>query len=344
MTLFLDSEDISALASHDLVLDAARRAIAAEQEGSAVLPPRMDVPLGAGFLRVMPAALGAVSGLKVMTLTNGKGTRYLLLMYRRDSGELVAILDAEEVTRLRTAATTAVAGEMLRPGGTSVLGLVGTGFEATGHLITLARCWPLERVIVYSPSDVRRQAFAERMSARLRIEVEPVANAAEVCGGADTVLLATKATEPVVDGKAFQPSAVVLSIGSTRPDLRELDRDSLARTATLMVDDPRQVLRESGDIIDAVDSGVLGTERIVSMGSTEAFLDHRARPAADGTSGRDLLVFKSVGTALQDLALASALVEVAMADGRGRELGELTRLKPFAATAQSPIPQGGAPR
>lgn len=328
MTLFLDGDDVRALATHDVTMAAAAAAVEAERAGRTVVPPRLDVDLEAGFLRVMPAAFEDVMGLKVMTLVRGLGTRYLILVYSQRDGSLLGVLDADEVTRLRTAATTAVAGRLLAPEGTETLGLIGSGFEAEGHLRAFARLWPLRRVLVHSRSRERREAFAARMSSELDVAVEPVEEPAAVLGVAPVSVLATKATEPVVDGGDFRPGAVVLSIGSTRPDLRELDRATLRRAALLLVDDPRQVALESGDVIDGISSGAIERGRIVGMA------DERAVPGAvalarDGE--RDLLAFKSVGTALQDLALATTLLAATREAGRGREVGELTRLKPFAA-------------
>src|SRR5205823_5988707 len=130
VTLFLGAEDVVALATHEVVMDAARTAVDAERNGETVLPARLDVDLPGGFLRVMPAAFDGVMGLKVMTLVEGLGTRYLVLVYSQSSGGLEAALDADEVTRLRTAATTAVAGELLAPAGTDALAVIGSGFEA----------------------------------------------------------------------------------------------------------------------------------------------------------------------------------------------------------------------
>ncbi len=331
MTLHLDAADVRALATHEVTMAAAREALRAESAGEVVLPPRMDVDLPRGFLRVMPAAMGELMGLKVMTLVRGVGNRYLILLYRQDTGELAATLDADEVTRLRTAATTAVAGALLAPEGTSRLGVVGSGFEAEGHLRTLAACWPLEEVTVFSPTPARRHAFAEAMSAELGISVQPVSSASAAVSTAPVCVLATKSPEPVVNGTSFPRGAVVLSIGSTRPDLRELDRATLRRAGTLLVDDARQVAQESADIMDGLASGALREEHIVPM-ALAATQPHRVQPRDD----RDLLVFKSVGTAVQDLALAGAVLRAAAERNLGRDLGELTQLKATGAPAGGP--------
>ena len=338
MTLVLSGEDVRAVASDEVIVAAARAAVEAERDALVVVPTRMDVPVGGGFLRVMPAAVADVMGLKVMTLTPELGNRYLILLYRVSDAQLVAMLDADEITRLRTAATTAVAGEILSPVRPRRLGIVGTGFEAEGHLRLLGRLWAPEAVVVYSRSAARREAFAARMAQELGISVTAASDCARACAPQVTVL-ATKSTQPVVDGDDFPPGAVVLSIGSTRPDLRELDRATLARAGTLLVDDATQVPHESGDIIDALDSGALQRERIVSM--AQAFGD----PGLIGAGGdRDLLVFKSVGTAVQDLTLAREVVSAAAAHGIGREIGEVTRLKRFAGVAEQALQQLGEDR
>ena len=144
MTLHLDSGVIKQLCDEQVAFDAALLALDGQRAGRFHLPPRIDVNVPTGFFRAMPAALGDYMGAKLMTLARGVGNRYLLLVYRQDSGELLATLDASEITRLRTAATTALAARLLRPEGTTVLGLVGSGFEAEGHLRAFARLWPLE--------------------------------------------------------------------------------------------------------------------------------------------------------------------------------------------------------
>ncbi len=329
MTLFLSGQDITRLGTHEVAIAAATAAATAEGSGRAESPPRLDVELPGGFLRVMPGFVDDVMGLKVMANVEGVGNRYMLLVYRQRDGELVAVLDADEITRLRTAATTAVAAQILQPEPQSEMGLIGSGFEATGHLRTMARIWPLERVAVHSPSPERRDAFASRMSEELGIDVVAVGTSAGACAAARTLVLATKSRQPVLDGDDLLSGTVVLSIGSTRPDLRELDRATLARTAVLLVDDATQVTLESGDVMDALEHEALVPDQLITMGAALA----SGRPLSQ--NGRqDVLTFKSVGTAVQDLALASALFDAACTLGVGRELGELTRLKPFAAVAE----------
>lgn len=325
MSLFLDAADIKALASEDVCENAAWAAIRAESSGRTRLPARIDVPSENGFLRVMPAVLGPVMGLKVMTLAEGIGNRYLVLLYDSASGDLRGALDADELTRLRTSAFTATAAKLMVDGSPRALGLIGSGFEADAHLRALCRLWSFESVTVFSPSTARREAFVARQSSELGIKIASVGSPAAAVATADLVMIATKSKVPVLDGDRVAEGAVVLSVGSTRPNLRELDAATMRRSGTLVVDDPVQVQAESGDIIAGLAEGDLAADRVVSVAAVSQRPELLRREP-----GRDLLTFKSVGTALQDLALAELLLQRAVEVGAGRELGELAALKPFA--------------
>jgi alanine dehydrogenase len=327
MTRFIGPDALLGKFSPSLALRSMEHAFRLEAAERTTLAPRADVPTDHGFLRVMPAVLDEVMGVKVMTLADGVGTRYLTLLYEAKTGELLALFDADELTRLRTAATTALAATAIVTGTPRRLGLLGSGFEAVGQLRALAALWPLDEVAVYSPNADRRQRFATSMSDELGITVAVVPSAREALRDQGVVVLATKATEPVVDGNDFAPGGVVLSIGSTRPDLRELDKATFARAGTVVADNPGQLAVESGDVAEALDSGALSSQCIVPLAGVRAG-DAKLRTSDD----RDLLVFKSVGTALQDLAIARDVFQDAVRQDYGVELGELTRLKPFAQT------------
>lgn len=326
MTIYLGAEELERRLGPDLALAAMETAFATEARGATNLPARIDARSGHGFIRVMPAVLDDIMGVKVMTLAEGLGTRYLVLLYETRTGALLALLDADELTRHRTAATTALAARFLCPGPVKRLGLIGSGFEASGQLRALAALWPLEHVDVFSPTESRRTKFASTMSRELSVEIEPVTDARKAVRGHEVVALATKSASPVLEGTEIDADATVLSIGSTRLDLRELDRATFARAACVVGDDPAQLELESGDIADAITADVLERAHLVSLA---ALVTGAARPARNGA--RDLLVFKSVGTALQDLALARLLYEDACRNGYGTELGELSQLKAFAS-------------
>ena len=325
MTLCFDAEALEDHVSNQDGLDAMRECFLAEAQGKTKLPHRIDTPSGHGFLRVMPAVFDDVMGLKVMTLVEGVGNRYLVLLYESATGALVAQFDADELTRIRTAATTALAGSLMCKTAASEIALIGTGFEAVGHLRMFAHMWPLKTVYAYSPNKERREKFAADMSAELNLKVVACEASREALAGRACVVLATKAKTPVIDGADFAPGAVVLSIGSTRLDLRELDDTTLARAAVVVVDDTGAVLGESADIAENIANGNLTKELLLPLAT---LVNGGALPALG--LKRDLHVLKTVGTALQDLAMARAVYRSPETRERARDIGNVLTLKAFA--------------
>lgn len=328
MTLCFDAESLEDKVSNQDGLDAMYECFLAEAQGKTKLPHRVDTPTGRGFLRVMPAVFDDVMGLKVMTLVEGVGNRYLVLLYDIATGALLAQFDADELTRIRTAATTALAGAQMCATVPTEIAIIGTGFEAVGHLRMFAHMWPLRTVYAYSPNAERRENFAAQMSAELKIDVVACATSREALAGRACVVLATKSKTPVIDGADFAPGAVVLSIGSTRLDLRELDDTTLARAAVVVVDDTENVLAESADIAENIKNGNLTREQLLPL---SALVAGQAMPPIAGK--RDLLVLKTVGTALQDLAMARAVYRAPATRSHARDIGNVLTLKAFANKA-----------
>lgn len=152
------------------------------------------------------------------------------------------------------------------------------------------------------------------MSSKLGITVEPTAEP-EAAAAQPVSLLATKTTEPVARSEMFPAGAVVLSIGSTRPDLRELDEAAFGRARQCVADAPAQLVKESGDVQAAVAGGFLSESAMVPLADLVAGTAQVEWPP------EDLVVFKSVGTALQDLAVSSAVHAAAKQAGIGYDLG-----------------------
>lgn len=323
MTVLYDARTVRTHATPELALDSVRRALDAEMNDLAALSPRHDLRTSTGSLRVMPGYLDGVMGVKVMALVNGLGTRYVLLMLEIETGELLAIFDAEELTRTRTAAMTAVAAAAMSDEGRTSLGVIGSGFEAEGHLRMFAAMWPLDQATVFSPNADRRERFAKTLASELDMRIEPVSTPEAALRGQSCALLATKSTQPVVESTMFEPGCAVLSIGSTRLDLRELDVATFRRAAAVVVDHAAQVQAESGDVVAALEAQAITPDQLITVPEL---------PIHDGiaASERNLLVFKSVGTILQDLALAQALHNDASCRSEAKDIGELGQLKPFA--------------
>ncbi|MFJ9344602.1 ornithine cyclodeaminase family protein [Streptomyces sp. NPDC101733] len=276
-------------------------------------PPRGSLPVpGGGELLLMPSASAAYAGVKIAGVAPGNPERglpritgsYLLL----DGPTLrpLALLDGAALTALRTPAVSALAlRHLLPPGPPARLVIFGSGPQAYGHLeAVLALREPAETVIVG-----RDRGRAERLVAHARALGAPARTgvAADVAG-ADLVLCCTTAREPLFDGRLVGPGATVVAVGSHEPDARETDT-VLVRRAAVYVESRAAALREAGDLLVPEAEGAIGPGHITA--TLADLVSGRARPA--GRPGCPQL-FKSVGMAWEDLAVAVALFQAAGAN------------------------------
>lgn len=341
VTLLLSDADIRQAVDQRELIDGIEAALKAEAAGEAVVPARLNLDFSSSWLRVMPAMVPAsgVMGLKVFHGVPGHGVRYLVLLYDMLDGAILAALDACYLTAARTAATSAVASRYLSPPGPVRLGVIGSGLEAETHCDALSATTQLAEVTVFSPNEARRRSFAERMQKALGAPVRACDTPAEAVKGADHVVVATN-TGP---SKAIACRAEwlaegqhVSAIGSTNPNLRELDTDVFRRADLVVFDaDPEQIAEESADVMQYRAEG----------GSLSGVLTLPGLVAGEATRRNDprqLTLFKSVGTALQDVVAADVVYRRARQMGLGSEVPELSVSKVF--TSASHPPEKGEPR
>jgi ornithine cyclodeaminase/alanine dehydrogenase-like protein (mu-crystallin family) len=274
-------------------------ALAAFSAGKFVQPVRLVMSVGAhaGFLGAMPAYTGAL-GAKLVTFypeNEGVPTHHaLVLLFRPETGEPLAVMDGRLITELRTAAVSAVATALLARPDAATLCILGSGVQATSHLEALRLVRRFTEVRVWSPRH------SADFAARHGVTAAPSAEAA--VRGADVVVVATSSRVPVLQGDWLAPGVHINAVGACRPDWRELDAETLRR-ARLFVDSREAALIESGDVIAA--SGVAA-----ELGEVVA------EPALGRTDTSQVTLFKSVGLALEDV-VAADLVYRATVQARG---------------------------
>ncbi|MFJ7158891.1 ornithine cyclodeaminase family protein [Streptomyces sp. NPDC101118] len=266
-------------------------------------PHRTALAVPGGELLLMPAATRSWAGVKIAGVAPGNAARglpritgsYLLL----DGATLtpVALLDGAALTALRTPAVSALALRRLaRPGPLRAV-FFGTGPQAYGHLDAVLADRPLTALTVVG----RRPEAAEELAAYARKLGVPDARAGEPgeVARADLVVCCTTAREPLFDGRLVGPGATVVAVGSHEPDARELDT-GLVRRSAVYVEARSAALREAGDLLVPLAEGAIGPDHVAG---TLAEL-------VSGEAGRQEgcpQVFKSVGMAWEDLAVAVAL-------------------------------------
>jgi ornithine cyclodeaminase/alanine dehydrogenase-like protein (mu-crystallin family) len=290
----------------------ARRAVEASvlrlARGEVDNPPRTRLELPDGFFAAMPCVdrgLG-YAGLKTFAWTPAAVT-FLVVLESLD-GRLVALIEAERLSRLRTAAASAVAATNLAPAEARSLGVFGCGRQAGAHIAALREALPtIERVVVQGRDDGRVAVFCREHDCAAAEEPRDAA-------GCDVVVTATTSTDPVLRGEWLEPGALVCAVGANSLSARELDNVVLERAAFVCCDSREQSREEAGDLVEPVERGVLDWLEVHELGEVVSG-EVPGRSAAD-----DIVVFKSNGLAAWDLAAAARVVELARERGVGREL------------------------
>jgi ornithine cyclodeaminase/alanine dehydrogenase len=320
MALLLTHGEVQALVSMGEAIECMEAAFLEEGEGKALLPARINMKAGRGWLRVGPVALekSGWMGFKAMNLVPGVGVRYQVHLYGIESGALVAIMDAQHLTTLRTGATSAVATRRLARPGRCVVALLGSGVEARAQLEAMQADGKVASARVFSPTPANRLRLAEDFRLRHGMPIHAVGSAEEAVSGADLILAAVKASVPVLQGSWLQPGTHVNSVGTARRDQREIDPETFERSARIVVDTREGVFGEAGDAIAA---------REVLRSEVHELSQLVIGRVPGRQSAEEITLFKSVGTGIQDIALAALIYQRALERSSGTDVGEFPYLK-----------------
>lgn len=318
MTLFLTDDDVRSVFDWHTGIEALRQAYAGAVS-PARYPARSLARGDSSWLRVMsgaPADSGLM-GAKLISvnLTHPQHASYLIPLFDQNTVELVALLDGHSITGYRTAATTAVAADLLAPAGAITLAVIGSGFEAQNHVRALAAMRSVSAVHVFSPRAPSRQRFIDNL-ADLGVTIHAHDSGEKAVAEADTIVAAARATDssPTLMGEWLRPGQTVLSIGSTLPDQREVDEDGIRRADVIVADVLQEVVHDTGDLIAASATGVDVSGKITDLADV-AGGRHPGR-----TSPEQIVLYKSVGSGIQDLTLATLCLTRARERGVGTVL------------------------
>src|SRR3984893_9899530 len=295
MVLYLDEQRVRDLLHWDRLIAAMETALTAFSLGRGLPPVRnmLTIEEGKRYLGIMPAVADDAMGAKLVSFYPGNaGTGVathlaMILLFRPDPGEPLAVMDGRLITEMRTAAVSAAVTKYLAPPDSRVLALLGSGAQAHVHLQALSRVRRFEEVRVWSRTPAHAEPFAEQHDATAM----PIEDAVR---GADVIVTATNALEPILKGAWLKPGAHLNAVGSPRPGWRELDDNAVGNT--LIVDSREAVLKESGDVI------LSNAPIYAEIG--EIFAVCKKVPVAATT------VFKSVGLAIEDVAAAKLVYSI----------------------------------
>lgn len=317
----LTDDDLEGLVATDDLIAAIRAVHIDQALGRADQPVPALTPTGPDTVLLPMIATShrlGLTAIKILTdaRTNGRGDgpaqQSTIVLLDARTGTRRAVLTGGRITRERTAAATAVATDALARPDSRILGMIGAGPLAVEHVAALRRVRDLRSVVVWSRSAERVEQF--RASVRKReaadgvpaIEIHAAADPRRAVEACDVLCTVTPARTPVVEGAWFHPGLHVNGVGAPpRPDHREIDSAGMAR-ATVVVDSREIQLAKSGEVLLAIADGTTTPEHYATeLGDVLAGL-------APGRTGTDeITLFNSVGVALQDLAYAALVLNLA---------------------------------
>ena len=314
MTLFLREADVQQLLTMKDALVAVEESIRLQGLGLAVNRPRQRLRTGGASFNMMQAVIGPMDAVGWKAYGGGPRGHMRVFLFSTETGDFKAIIEANRLGQVRTGAASGVATKYQARSDASTVGMYGSGNQARTQLEAVCAVRPIKSVKVYSRTPERREAFAQRMSEQLKVEVTPVARPEEACQGCQIVIAITNSRESVLQGEWLEPGTHINAAGGNALIRRELDAEAVRRADIITVDSLEQAKMECADLFQAVEQGVVNWEQVEELGKVVC----GRMPGR--TSDDQITLFESHGLALWDVATGETVYRLAREKGVGTEL------------------------
>lgn len=320
--LHISREDVFDLLAHDICVEVCEEVMALEMRGEAEEVPRFHFDLaepygpGPAWLRFMPSMVQSkgVVGLRVY---GGKPLRFMYILWSASTGEPLTMMDAQAIRDVRTGAVGAVAAKYMSRLDSHRVAVLGSGNQARHGLLAHRHVRKLSEVRVFSPTKEHRDRFAKELSPLVNLEIKPVESPEEAVRDTDIIITGSSRNVPVGDpvlrGAWLKPGMHVSSIGGRC----ELDDEAVLGASRIVIDTKLQFPHECRDMTDQVEKGLISWDQMAELRDVVA----GGEPGRE--SAEEITLLKTIGTSLQDLLPAAKVYELAVAKGRGRDLGDL---------------------
>jgi ornithine cyclodeaminase/alanine dehydrogenase-like protein (mu-crystallin family) len=319
MPLYLTERDVTELLQMADTLAAVEAVFKAQAAGTASNQARRRVRAAGATLNVMSAAMEGTAAvraylvLKAYTVTSS-GARFHVSLYDAGTGELLAFIEADRLGQMRTGAASGIATKYLAREDAHTVAVYGTGWQARSQLAAVCAVRSIRDVRVYSRRPENRERFCAEMAAELHLNsIRPVDQPEAAAEGADIIITITSARNPVVSGEMLGPGVHINAAGGNSLLRRELDDEAITRASSIIVDSVDQARIEAGELLSAVEKGLLTWERVREL---RQIVSGEVQPRR---SDNDITIFKSLGLAIEDLAAAAVVYERALERKLGKE-------------------------
>lgn len=302
--LFLTDHQVRAATNVPEVIRAIGKAFARDFHSTLKMPVRTQMEMGATILLLMPChdtELNA-AGVKIVTVNPQSGVNATYALLEPATGKTLAVMEANYLTDIRTAATSAVATNLLARPEAQTLGIFGSGRQAKAHFRVLPQVRPFRRFLVCGSGRSDLIGFCKMMKQEQGIDLEQV-NAETCARESDVICTCTTSHQPLFDGRLLQPGTHLNLVGAFQPHTREVD-DETVRRARVVVDIYEGALAEAGDLLIPIHGGLINRDHILADLHELASGKSKVRSAPE-----DITLFKSVGCAVEDLITAGLVYQ-----------------------------------
>lgn len=280
------------------------------------MPVRLVVPLPQieGRITSMPGYLSEdkALGMKVVTFFPNNLKQNLpqilatVMLFSADTGKMIAAMDGNYITAIRTACVSAMATKALANPESAVLGVLGAGVQARAHIRALTQIRKISEIKIYDIFEASARQLQEALEKEIGVKIDVVQSAREAVLDANLLVTVTTAKEPIVKADWLKPGMHINAVGSHRPDLREIDGATLA-SAKIVVDSREAIMAECGDILLAIQ------EKAITADSVHAEIGEILAGKKPGrTRSDEITLYKAVGIAIQDVATAHLVYRKAL--------------------------------
>lgn len=320
MALLLKEQDVRDIFTMDMAIAALEDMFRERGNGNVTVRPRTRMPVPGGSNSVMGGWVGGAAngyGLKVYggPRTDGRpATGMIVMLYDGADGQLLAILEGNQLGRIRTGAASGVATKYMARADAMTVGVIGTGNQAATQLEAVCAVRRINHVWVYGRNPERREAFAREMSQALGVTVRATDSAQDCVTFADVVITITNAAQPVLEGRWLSDGTHVNAAGSNNMLHSELDLEAIRHASVIAADDVPQAKTECGELIAAVSRGVVRWEQVHELSDIVAG-KMPGRPSYEA-----ITLFESQGIGTEDIAAARVIYEAARERGIGIEI------------------------
>ena len=315
MVLVLREGDVRSLLTMPDTVAVLERAFGALADGGVVNHPRSRLVLANGVLNILAAAAPTLGVLGYKTYTAFReGVRYVVMLFSAQDGQLLAIIESDWLGRMRTGGTSGLATKYLALPHATTVGLIGTGNQAITQLMGICAVRKVTQVYVYNRTPQRGKIFCDEVTRLLNIDIRPVTHPRQAVENADILITATTSSEPVLHGEWLNPGCHINAIGSNWPTKREIDLSTLQRSFLIVTDSRDQARAEAGDFIIPAETGLFDWNRVYELSEVVG------RQGPQRESRENITLYKGLGIALEDIAVAAHVWKLAQKQGVGEQL------------------------